>query len=545
MTPDVHDLALSYMEGLGSSVALSVALMLKYAEYDQLSAKEVDPSQYECPDAFFRDAAAVAFLKKADFLPLPQKDRVKRTLEKWHEAERSCFRANRRLSFLLSGHPSSGDPNEGPIRRFVERVQKRILDTIGSSCPPFTGRFGPGATLSDTSRQCSVLHKMSSKMTATFPAWVHLRSWSECGWARAWKTRHEDLTEVRGNVYFQVPKTSRVDRPCCKEPSLNGFIQLGIGSVLRQRLRARAGLDLDRDQAKHRELARASSVTGHLTTLDLSSASDTICSTLVEVLLPSDWFQLLSSVRSPLTRVNGKWYRLEKFSSMGNGYTFELETLLFWALTCEAVLASGGDPSRVSVYGDDIIIPSSSTSAVVATLQYFGFSLNARKSFRDGYFRESCGGDFFKGNPVRGHYLKELPNEPQKLISLANGIRRTALSLCPSRLRDSGLLLCWLRVLDRIPASIRRCRGPESLGDVVIHDDPEFWDTRPDREHPWTFQIRAFCPTRYQRVRFERFDDEIQLSAAVYLLTTDEDERGHYVVPRDGVLGYGLKWIKL
>nr|WEU70940.1 MAG: RNA-dependent RNA polymerase [Hangzhou fiers-like virus 5] len=545
MTPDVHDVALSYMEGLGSPCALSVAIMLRYGEFDQLSSKDVDPLQYNCSDAFFRDAAAVAFLKKADFLPLSVSERKARTLAKWHEAEQSCFRANRRLSFLLSGHPSSGCPAEAPIRNFFERVKRRIVNTIGSSCPPLSGRFGPGATLSDTSRKCSVLHKMSSKMTATFPAWVHLRSWSENGWARAWKTRQEEITEVRGNHYFQVPKTSRVDRPCCKEPSFNGFLQLGIGSVLRQRLKARAGIDLDHGQEKHRRLARDGSRSSRWSTLDLSSASDTICKTLVEVLLPPDWFELLSSVRSPLTLVNGKWYLLEKFSSMGNGYTFELETLIFWALCATVLEDCGFDPVEVSVYGDDIIIPSGSERAVVAALRYCGFELNSKKSFASGYFRESCGGDFFNGAPVRGHYLKELPDEPQKLISLANGIRRTALALCPSRLCDSGLLRSWLRVLDRIPSHIRSCRGPESLGDVVIHDEPEYWDTKPDPHHPWTFLIRVYAPTRYQRVRFERFDEEIQMAAAVYLLTTGVDDVGHYLVPRDGVLGYGRKYVKL
>lgn len=537
MTPDVLEYTLSYMEGLGSPLSLSVAILARYGEWDQVSTKELDPAQYNCSDAFLRDAAAVAFLKKADFLPLPPKLRKQRTVGKWWDAEKLCFRSNRRLAFLLSGHPSSGDPNEERIRHFVERVKKRIVNTIGSSCPPFVGRFGPGATLSDTSRRTTVPHKMCTTITATADSWIHLRSWSECGWGRLQLRVFDsfEIKEVRGNHFFTVPKTSVIDRPCAKEPSFNGFLQLGVGEVIRRRLR-KVGIDLDHGQRLHQELARRGSRDSSLATIDLSSASDTIGKTLVEVLLPPDWYKLLASLRSPMTLVDGKWVLLEKFSSMGNGYTFELESLLFWAICCEA-----GDPD-CKVLGDDIIVKAEAYSNVVAALKYFGFELNPRKSFNTGYFRESCGGDFFNGQPVRGFYLKEDPNEPQKLISLANGIRRVAHAICPTRLSDTGLLRAWLRVLDGLPSNIRSCRGPEELGDLVIHDEREHWTTRPNPEFPGTVECRVYRPTRFQRVRFERFCIDTQVTSAVYLMSTDEDDEGHFMVPREGVLGYGLGW---
>jgi len=74
---------------------------------------------------------------------------------------------------------------------------------------------------------------------------------------------------------------------------------------------------------------------------------------------------------------------------MGNGFTFPLETLIFWALT----RAVCGSTATVSAYGDDIICPSDRAEDVIAVLTEVGFSVNLEKSFWNGPFRESCGSD--------------------------------------------------------------------------------------------------------------------------------------------------------
>ena len=62
---------------------------------------------------------------------------------------------------------------------------------------------------------------------------------------------------------------------------------------------------------------------------------------------------------------------------MGNGYTFELETLIFYAL----IRAVVGKESTASVYGDDLIYPSCHTREVRALLNFVGFATNEEKSF--------------------------------------------------------------------------------------------------------------------------------------------------------------------
>jgi len=115
-------------------------------------------------------------------------------------------------------------------------------------------------------------------------------------------------------------------------------------------------------------------------------------------------------LRSPKTFFKGQWHVLEKFSSMGNGYTFELETVIFSAITAAVHEMVTGEAAKlhqnVFVYGDDIICKTDVSLDVIAALRWFGFSLNERKSFVSGPFRESCGGDYFNGVPVRAHFFE-------------------------------------------------------------------------------------------------------------------------------------------
>ena len=151
---------------------------------------------------------------------------------------------------------------------------------------------------------------------------------------------------VNGNVMFTVPKNSEIDRCACKEPDLNMFLQKGFGNQIRYLLKKKAGVDLN-NQLINRELARVGSVDGSLMTVDLSSASDSVTSALVGRLLPPDWFWYLDLVRSPVTMIDGEVHLNEMFSSMGNGFTFELESLLFYAIT-RATAYFGGWNGHIS-----------------------------------------------------------------------------------------------------------------------------------------------------------------------------------------------------
>jgi hypothetical protein len=92
---------------------------------------------------------------------------------------------------------------------------------------------------------------------------------------------------------------------------------------------------------------------------------------------------------------------------MGNGYTFELETLIFVLLSICACDEVGVSSKDVSVYGDDIIIPVEAYDVLKEVLETCGFTINEDKSYHEGPFRESCGEDYFRGINVRPFLVRE------------------------------------------------------------------------------------------------------------------------------------------
>lgn len=547
MTPEVLDIALSYMEGLDCARSLSIAVMLRHGEWGQIFACEVDPAHYNSPESYRASACATDFLRKLDAPGLvPGLDLEALAIEKWLWAERECFRTNRRINEIHDFGTLNGVPVPGEMIKFFDRLRKNLLKLIGGGPgDAYDGRFGPGATVSDRSGRTNVLDKMSSVPTLTPGAAFYLVPFLGTKWGEVSAARGDEVGFVRGNSFFTVPKTALTRRSCAKEPSLNGYFQLGLGRVMRNRLK-RQGLDLDDGQSVHRLLACKASSDGTLCTIDLSSASDTLCESLVRNTLPPGWFSHLQDLRSPFTRVKRAWHRLEKFSSMGNGFTFELETAVFAAI-CMTVMGDDSFPGvNIHVYGDDIIVPREFAREVLSALRFCGFTPNVRKTFTEGYFRESCGGDFFDGQPVRAYFLKELPYEPQHYISIANGLRRVISSFGREGLDSDPLFPAWARCVDLLPHDVKTCRGPGDLGDIVIHDIPERWSFR------WRANgiryFRAYKPISFKGAKFGMYHQDVQYAGALYGVQCLNSPKGQVgfnsLLPdRNGVTGYAIGWV--
>jgi len=162
---------------------------------------------------------------------------------------------------------------------------------------------------------------------------------------------HKGLCRVgMGHLAF-VPKSAKTDRSIMIEPLLNTFVQKGIGSYLKGRL-LKAGCNLY-DQSINNSLARKGSKDGTLATVDLSSASDSIAYSVVLDLLPVDWMNFLTAWRTGHVVYDKKRidFELEKFSSMGNGFTFELESLIFYTCALCVAVESGYSPNRLAFTG--------------------------------------------------------------------------------------------------------------------------------------------------------------------------------------------------
>ncbi|UUW21162.1 MAG: RNA replicase beta chain [Sanya fiers-like virus 1] len=546
ISSDFEDIVLTLCEDVASPRALTVALLLRSREWDQLVSLRVDPKHYLRANDFWRDNLVTSLLVKCDGLPTSF-DRKKKAIDQFYACEEMCFRSNRRLERLLFPGGASAPSASDVLAIEVFSTAKRIISECLGPFPfsDLSGKFGPGSTYGDRGGLTTIPDKMSSRPTLTPSAWTSLSDWRSTAWARACALDGRQPEVVRGNRFLTVPKDATKFRGIAVEPSINVFYQLSIGKLIRARLR-RLGIHLDVGQDIHGRLAHEASSQGHLCTLDLSNASDTICRNLVEFLLPPSWFEVLSDLRSPTTLIDGRTVILEKFSSMGNGFTFELETLIFYALTKAVYCHLGDHEALVSVFGDDIISPSKGSDAVIAFLALAGFKVNESKSFTDGLFRESCGEDFFSGTRVRAHYVRSIPEAPEHFITLANGLRRSAGDRFP------WLYRTWRRVLDRIPVQIRCCRGPSDLGDIVIHDDEIRWNKR--RRSSIRY-VRVYRPVSGRKVHWSHFKPHVILAAATYGVSSGDSFRIHPngthrlpqnrlgVTPRDSVTGHKLGWV--
>lgn len=233
---------------------------------------------------------------------------------------------------------------------------------------------------------------------------------------------------VDGSTLTYVPKNRDISRTICTEPLLNMMFQQGIKEALELRLKRSFGIDLANQQAKNRLLARRGSESGQLATIDLSSASDSLSLTMVRSYFPKSTVDWLEFTRSPMTKLpNGEWLSLNMISSMGNAYTFPLQTILFAAVvqTVYRILdipleyPRGRSIGSFGVNGDDIIVDVRAFDAVVRLLEQLGFQVNREKTFFHGNFRESCGGDYYNGHNVRGVYARRL-DTIQDIYSLIN-----------------------------------------------------------------------------------------------------------------------------
>lgn len=363
--------------------------------------------------------------KYDDGQPSPHKEQT--TWKKFHEAEEQCARTNRLLDGdLQSVMYSTRRDGVWSVLMTARRKIQTILGEFDHARALEAGGFGPGATYGLPRRKAHHVYKFGSQPESTL---VNLASSIECissivPWKRdVFDGENLIVNLTRGNRVVTVPKNYKTDRTIAIEPSMNIYVQKGIGAMIRSRLK-RAGCDLD-DQTRNQRLALVGSIAGSLATIDLSMASDTVSRALVELLLPTDWLVALEQCRSPEGVLpSGAWITYEKFSSMGNGYTFELESLIFYALALALREALRIEDTRVSVYGDDIVVPAAMATELMDLLHVLGFSANKEKSFTSGPFRESCGKHYFRGHDVTPFYVRREVSHLSDLFLLHNNLVR-------------------------------------------------------------------------------------------------------------------------
>ncbi len=328
--------------------------------------------------------------------------------------------------------PDASKPHFECARRFVYSVLEgftRRLDpdyiqgTLVWSFLLENWRFGPGASIGN--KFTHAVDKFEGDFTTTVAAepLVSILRKSNAYFSRQDAMSGRRPSVVRGSKLSTVPKNEENNRTIAIEPLGNMCLQLAAGRYLEEALR-RIGLSISEQQPLNKALARVGSVEGHIATIDLSSASDRIHPEVVRLLFPPEWYRLLMSLRSPMTEVDGVFVDLHMISTMGNGFTFPLMTLVILSLVYANRVALGGsdrcfiDWSCTAVYGDDIIVPVTEYDSLCVMLEESGLLVNRDKSFATGTFRESCGGDFDRGVDITPFYVKELATESDVYVAL-------------------------------------------------------------------------------------------------------------------------------
>lgn len=343
-------------------------------------------------------------------------------------------------------------------------------------------------------------------------------------WKRVLSERNPAIYSICDwNRIDTVPKDFKKDRPIAVEPGWNMYFQKGIGNVIRSRLR-RSGVNLQY-QTLNQRLAREGSIDGTWCTIDLSSASDTVSDALVFDLLPPEWYAALNATRTSLGKLD-KWYiRYHKISSMGNGFTFELETLVFKSLVyaVDSLLYPKAEGRRVMVYGDDICCRPRSYDAVIEVLERCGFIPNQDKSFGAGPFRESCGKHWVHGHDVSPFFIKSPLSRPDgspirsEVFLAYNNLTRWSTQRW-SAARDSRVLPALEYLRGVLPDRWKKPSLFDGFGDGALigsFDEVQpatHWD--PDRQVV-LYELSALIPFRY---KLEDPSDDIRLLKSLHML---------------------------
>jgi len=337
---------------------------------------------------------------------------------------------------------------EGELRRDTTQIERKdiILDKIAgivwSQVFPeldyldLVCHHGPGVTADR--RLSNERHRISQwnhRSELTYPSDLHC--YPNYGYAAAASSTGAGIDEVKGPEFLElrdelpvrivfVPKTLTTPRVIAIEPSHVQYMQQSLKDyvyrVIESHSLTKHSIRFS-DQSVNQRLAYRSSIDKRLATLDLKDASDRVHLHLVQrIFKTSGLLQYLEDARSlHATLPNGKNIVLTKYASMGSALCFPVEAMVFYTLIQSAMhQLDGRRPSsrsvreysrQIDIYGDDIIIPVEYTDVVVNYLESYSLRVNVSKSFRNSHFRESCGADYFNGEPVNPVYARTVPHD--------------------------------------------------------------------------------------------------------------------------------------
>lgn len=354
------------------------------------------------------------------------------------------------------------------LEKFTSRETGDIQNSLNMTLLLSNWRYGPGASIgcTDTHFVDKILDGAVSCTERAAPLYSMLRKLNPHCRLNDENTAGFKFSFTEGSVLSSVPKNKETRRTICTEPLANMALQLAAGMYIEGALHC-CGIDLADQQVKNRRLAFAGSKDGALSTIDLKSASDYITKPLIKALWPPEWFALFMAIRSPCysTPEHPADYReLHMMSTMGNGFTFPMMTLtllsLVYGFNAKQKIGKSlfVDLHTHAVFGDDIIVPSSSFAGVCEVLRSAGLKVNESKSYAEGPFRESCGGDYHRGEYITPFYVESLRTDSEIYVVI-----NKVLSWCSFHDIYLPTTLAFLKaILHRKPLLVPEWESPDS-----------------------------------------------------------------------------------
>lgn len=295
--------------------------------------------------------------------------------------------------------------NPSPCLRTARQYVGKVIYRINWS--EITPKHGPGGIFP------SRLPSEKSNFLTYYPTIAAVYPYDQYLWCLP--SFWEDIMVGRGSKISEtsdivakltaVPKDSRGPRLICVHPAEAIWIQQGQRKLLEAAIKksplTRGKINFT-DQTVNGHLALKSSRTLEYVTLDLKEASDRISTTLVRHLFGDYAADMMSCSRaSSIQLLDGRVITLEKWAPMGNCLTFPVQSLIFYSLVRAGIRCRYGENcSDIYVFGDDIIFPSKYYDGALQGLLEAGLIVNSNKTFKDGFFRESCGVDAYHGIDV-------------------------------------------------------------------------------------------------------------------------------------------------
>lgn len=490
-------LAQHLCEHTNTSRALTVYLLLKYEEYEQAVQLTLNPRHYFTAYDFHLDWQVTELVRKVPFFPgLTRKELEDRTKTSFFSLQANAWRT----------HYDLLDQGEEPWFEDVRRICTRVLSRVKSD-RQLEFRHGPGATRSHKGEGKALMFKFGRDQSSTegclpFAGDIPCVPWNP--------------TIVESSRISIVAKTAMKGRVIFTSPSVNMCLQLLLGDSISRALE-KEGIRILKNSSSRipqiAELNGARALEGSANqrwfTLDLEDGSDNILNYHVNTFFKNvyDVLYLLSVAKTPYLEVDDTTLSSAIFAPQGNGSTFAVETLIFYAV------AASVDP-EARVNGDDVTARTEFFDEIVRRFKRLGFRMNMRKTYADSLFRESCGTEGFNGESVwvyrmkkrwdpiehlnrrrpaltkikadlprktlRRHIIEgksygKIPFDLRSVYAVLNGLRRSGFQrYCWV---NPGCRSAWVWLYNQIPQDLR-LHGPEYLGDAVIHGPRSKWRTR-------------------------------------------------------------------